>query len=92
MMNKKGQLAFYSLMLGLLIIILALALAPSVSYFTNSARNATSGDTLGLDCDNESISNFNKAACIATDVNLFYFVGSLILIGGGIITARIIFN
>lgn len=90
-MNNKGQVLFYGLMLGLVIIVLALALAPAVVNQVNSARNATVGDTIGMDCANESISNFNKAACVATDVSIFYFIGGLIFIAGAIITARIIF-
>lgn len=91
-MNTKGQTQIYAFMLGLLIVILALALAPSVTQFTNNARNSTSGDTLGLDCSNSSISNFDKATCIATDLNGLYFVGILIMIGGVVVLSKIIFN
>jgi hypothetical protein len=91
-MNKNGSIVFYMLMLGMVIIILALALAPAVSQFTNSAMNETSGDTYGLDCNNESISNFDKAACLAVDLNLFYFIGALIFIGGFIITVKLSFG
>jgi len=92
MKSKKANVTLYGIMLALTIIVLALALAPSVRYFTNNARNATSGDTIGMDCNNASISDFTKAACIAADINLFYFIGGLILLAGAIITARIIFN
>ncbi len=91
-MNKKGSVVIYGLCLGLLIIILALALAPVVKNLTDGARNETSGDTVGLDCDNDSISNFDKGACVATDLTLFYFIGSLIFIGGLIITSKIVFG
>ena len=50
-MNKKGAILLYGLMLGLTIIILALALAPSVQDFTDDARSS-------MDCDNSSISIF----------------------------------
>lgn len=90
-MNEKGSITIYGIMLALVIIILALALAPAVSYFTGDAMNATSGDDYGLDCNNATISNFNKATCTATDLTLFYFIGGLILIGGAILGARIIF-
>jgi len=91
MRNKKGSVLIYGLMLGILVIFLALALAPVVQEFTDSARNETVGDKIGLDCNNDSISSFNKATCLATDLNLFYFIGSLILIGGLIVTAKIVF-
>lgn len=85
-MNKKGSVLIYGLMLGLVVIITALALAPSVQDSTDEARNSTN-----LDCSNDSISNFDKAACIATDLSLFYFIGALILIGGTIVGAKLIF-
>jgi len=91
-MWKKGQVMFYSIMIGLTIIILALALAPAVSYFTESARNVTTGDNYGLDCSNSSISNFDKATCVVADLNLFYFIGGLVFIAGTIVTAKIIFT
>lgn len=90
-MNKRGSFTLYGLMLALTLVILAFALAPAVSDFTSSARNATVNDTLGLDCNNESISNFDKATCVATDLTLFYFIGGLVFIAGAVITARIIF-
>ena len=91
-MDKNGSILIYGIMLSITVIILALALAPAVSEFTNGARNASTTDTIGLDCSNTSISNYDKAACTATDLTLVWFIGSLILIGGGIITAKIIFD
>jgi hypothetical protein len=90
-MNKKGQVWGYSLMLGLTIIIVALALAPAGASFINSAMNTSTADFIGLDCDNVSISNFDKGTCTITDFSLVYFFGGLILIGGGMIVAKIIF-
>jgi Trk-type K+ transport system membrane component len=89
-MNKKASVVIYTLMLGMVIIILALALAPSIQDSTTAAMNESSGDTQGLDCTNASISSFDKAACIATDLTLFYFVGVLVFIGGLIITAKVV--
>ena len=91
-MNGKGQVQIYALMLGLVVIILGLALAPAVKQSTDSARNATDGDTIGMDCSNESISNFDKATCMATDLSLFYWVGGIIMIGGIIVGAKLIFD
>lgn len=84
-MNNKGSVLFYGLMLGLTIIILGMALAPAVLESTNSTMS-------NIDCSNSSISNFDKATCIATDITLPYFIGTLVLIGGAVITARIIFS
>lgn len=91
-MNNKGSIYIYVIMLAITIIVLALALAPAVSESTESARNATVGDVIGMDCNNASISDFNKAACVATDLNLFYFIAGLFFIAGGLITAKIIFR
>jgi len=96
-MNRKGQVAIYGLMLGLTIFILALALAPAGNQFIGSAMNTTWTDSnnvtsVGLDCTNSSISNFDKATCVVTDFSLPYFFGGLLFIAGAIITARIIFT
>lgn len=89
--NNKGQTMFYSFMLALTIIVLALALSPIGKEFVVSAMSAPASDTLGLDCQNSSISNFDRAACVVTDFSQFYFFGSLILIAGGVIVAKIVF-
>ncbi len=78
-------------MVGIVIIIVALALAPSGKSFIDDTMNESSGDRVGLDCNNESITNFAKGACVITDFSLAYFFGALILIGGGIIVARVVF-
>jgi len=91
-MNKRGQIMFYSFMVGLCVIILALALAPVLMDSANTARNETSGDTYGLECGNESISNFDRVSCYAVDLSPFYFIGSLIFIGGIILLSKIVFQ
>jgi len=84
-MNKKGQVLIYSLMIGLVVVILALALSPSVKTFTDTAMNSDN-----LDCSNDSISNFDKATCVAVDLGGFYLIGALILIGGGFVAVRLL--
>jgi len=91
-MNNKGSVVIYGIMIGLVIMILAMALAPAGKYFISSTMNASVGDTIGLDCGNTSISNFDKAACVVTDFSLFYFFGGLIFIAGILISGRIIFS
>lgn len=91
-MNNKAQVMIYAMMVGLVIIILALALAPSVVEFNTTARNASSESSVGLDCNNASISNFDKATCRATDLTSFYFIGTLICIGGAFVVAKIVFS
>ena len=83
-MNNRGQVVFYTLMIGIVIIIIGLALAPVVQDFITDARN----ETTGMDCDNSSISDFDKAGCITSDLTLFYFIAGLIFLGGAVIAAR----
>ena len=80
----------YGMMVAVVLIIFALAIAPVLTEVVADTMNESSGDTLGLDCDNDSINNFNKAACIATDLTPFYVVGFIILLAGAVITARFI--
>lgn len=91
-MNKQGQVWAYGLMLGLVIIVLAMALSPPLNDFTKTAMNQTTGDTIGLDCTNSSISNFQKGACVVTDFSIAYFIGGIILIGGTLVLAKIVFT
>jgi len=91
-MNCRGSVMIFSIMLGVVVIILAMALAPVGKEIIGDARNVTVGDTIGMDCSNSSISNFDKAACVVTDFSLFYFFGGLIFVAGTIITGRIIFT
>lgn len=89
-MNKRGQVFFYTMMLALVIIILTLALAPTGKEFVDNAMNVSTGDAIGLDCSNSSISNFDKGACVVTDFSVFYFFGGLIFIAGAIGLARVV--
>lgn len=82
-MNNKAQVVIYAMMIGLLVILLALYLAPSVSTFTNETMTS-------LDCTNSSIDNYLQATCVAVDLGAFYFIGAIILIGGGFFAIRII--
>jgi hypothetical protein len=92
MKSKNGQVAIYSICLGLVIILLGLYLAPAVSESITSAMNNSVGDTIGLDCDNVSISNFDKATCTVSDLTIFWFIGGVIFIGGAVVGSRIIFG
>jgi len=84
-MNNKGQTFFVAFMIGLTIIVMALAFAPGLKKNNEDLRSASN-----LDCGNESISNFDKATCTTTDLTVFYFIGGLIFIAGTVITAKIV--
>jgi beta-lactamase regulating signal transducer with metallopeptidase domain len=90
--NKKGSVQLYAFMLGLVVIILALALAFPTRQGADIAMNNTTSDSVGLSCTNASISNFDKIACFATDLTPMYFIGSLIFIGGVILLSKIVFE
>lgn len=90
--KKRGQTFFYTFMIGVTIIVLALAFAPVLKLFVENARASTVGDTLGLDCANASISYFNQATCIVTDVSMFGFIIGLIFLVGAVIGARVVFS
>ena len=91
-MNNRGQTIVYAFMLAVTVLVLALALSPPVKEAVDNARNSTVGDTIGMDCDNESISSFKKAGCLAADLSIFYFIGTLVFMVGAIAGAKIIFG
>ena len=90
-MNNKGQAWGYAIMISITLLVLAMALAPAIKSFTDDTMNQTVGDRAGLDCNNDSISNYNKATCVITDFSQAYFIGGIILIALALITAKIVF-
>lgn len=88
-MNIKGQVIIYGFMLGVVVILLALAIAGPFKIITTNAQNQTS-EIGGMDCSNESISNFDKLNCLAVDLSLPYVIGAFLAIGGIIFTAKIL--
>ena len=87
MMNKKGSILIYGLMLSVTIIVLALALA----YPVRQQIDITRGND-NLNCTSTLISNFDKATCLALDINIFYFIGGLIAVAGAVLGAKVIFG
>lgn len=88
--NKRGQVIFYTLMLAIVVVIIALALVPVVNTFVTDARNVTDDTRVGLDCSNETISDFQKSQCVLTDIATPYFFFGLIGIALLIIGARVV--
>jgi hypothetical protein len=87
-MNNKGQVVFFGLMLGVLVVVIALALVPTLKTFVDDARSPTSDTAVGLDCDNETISDYQKSQCVITDLSLPYFFLGLIGIALLVIGAK----
>ena len=88
--NKKGQVVFYTLMLSMVVFILAMALAPTVKQFVDDAREPTSATQVGMDCNNATISDFNKAGCVLVDLGLPYFFFGMLALAGIIVGAKLI--
>ena len=86
-MKKKGQVIIYGLMLMIIAIVLALAFTGPIKSFVDNARNETS-EFGGMNCSSTDISNFDKAACLSTDLSLPYFILIVIAIGGIYLTAK----
>lgn len=91
MRNKRGQAIFFTLMLAVTVIILALALAfPVKEAIDNTTNNSGNSLVSNLDCNNDSISNFDKGACVITDISMAYFIGGLLFLVGSILTAKVL--
>ena len=90
-LNERGQTSiFFLFMLFVVVIILALALSPVLKSFTDDARNVSDDTHVGLDCNNDSISNFDKANCVVQDISLPYFILGLIALAGIILGAKLL--
>jgi hypothetical protein len=88
--NKRGQTIFFALMLGICIIVVALGIVPVIKSFVDDARAPTSDTAVGLDCDNETISDYNKSQCVVVDMTTPYFFLGLIGIALLVIGAKAI--
>lgn len=93
-MNRGGQAIFFLIMFAIIVIVLALALAPSIGEFISDTRNETqgswSGGQPGLNCTSTTISDFNKGACLITDITLPYFIGFLLALAGAVVGAKLV--
>ncbi len=72
-MNNKGQMLIFGFMIMMTIIVLIMGTAPAGQDILNQTMHSTN-----MDCDNSSISNFDKTACIAVDMGMFYFLIGLV--------------
>ena len=92
-MNKKAQVFFFTLMLGITIFVLILALSGPIKNQIDSIRNETTiegGE--GLNCTSPLISNFDKGACVVADLTIFHFIAGTIFLAGAVITAKLLFR
>ena len=90
-MNNKGQIWGYAIMLSMVLLVLALAIAPSIKTVTNNAMGNSTADFIGLNCSDDAQSNFVKGTCVIVDFSQAYFIIGILLIALAVVTARIIF-
>ena len=88
-LNGRGQVFFYTFMLAIVVIVLAVAFAFPIKQTADEAMNASTVNSVGLDCSNSSITNAQKGQCILVDLTTPYFVIGLIAIAGIILGARV---
>lgn len=82
-MNNRGFVFFYTLMVGMCIIILGLAFAPAISQVVNDAMT-------NLTCSTPS-NDFDQATCWFLDTTKMLVAGGIILIGIAVIGAKVVF-
>ncbi len=72
-MNNKGQMLIFGFMIMMTIIVLIMGSAPAGQAVLNQTMHVSN-----MDCDNSSISSFDRTACVAVDMGMFYFLIGLI--------------
>ncbi len=78
-MNNKGQVLVFSFMIALMLIVIVYGLAPSGFQIVNQTMHVSN-----MDCDNSSISTFDKVSCVAVDMGMFYFLIGLLFLSIGL--------
>lgn len=91
-MNKKGQVVLYTLMLAVVLILLALALAPALTSIGGTIRADTTDTQIGLNCSNPNLDDYYKGTCMIHDLTTPFFIGAIIGIAGIVIGAKIIWG
>ncbi len=70
-MNNKGQTLILKFMIAITIIVVVLAMSPLMSEINVDSRSAAN-----MDCDNSSISDFDKLGCLSSDTSLFLIIAT----------------
>ena len=86
-----GQINTIGIMIAVVVIVLALAIAPTMVEFSAGARNETDlvGGT-GLNCTSTALSDYDKGACGIVDLYPVWFIGVLIGLAAIYFIAKII--
>ncbi len=84
-MNKKGQTAVVTFLIGIFLLIASIILIDPMKDIIQDARTPTQ-----LDCGNTSISTGTAATCLVVDLTLPYFIAMAIVLGfGGAVAMKI---
>ena len=80
--NKSGQVLFYTLMLASLVLVLALVLAPIIKQLISQTQT-------DMNCSDPSISEWDKATCYGWDIVLWFMIGLFIILAFIILGAKV---
>ncbi len=72
----------------MVMIVLVFGMAPMIKEVTDQSRNVTHVNQTAMDCDNSSISDFDKAACVVIDMGMFYFIAGIIALAIAVFASR----
>lgn len=84
MQNKRGIVFFYTLMVGVCIIILGIAFAPAIKQVIDNAMAELTCSTPAND--------FDQASCWYMDMQKMLFIGGVIFIGIAVIGAKVVYS
>ena len=91
-MNNKGSAMFITFMIGIVIVVMAIALANPLAQQLDVVRGNTTDTSEGLDCNNSSISNYQQAQCLLVDATAPFWFFGLIALAGIVMGAKVIFG
>jgi len=83
-MNNLGQGLLSSILIGVMIFMAGMLFTNFLKSDVTDARSAL----VGLDCNNNTISDGNKVTCLGVDLVIPYFIWGVISASGGVIIAR----
>ena len=83
-MNKRGFVFFYTMMVGICIVILGIAFATPIKLVIDDAMSTLTCSTPAND--------FDQATCWFMDIQKVFFVGAVIFIGFAVIGAKVMFS
>lgn len=84
-MNRRGSTMMLGIMLAIFFFMVAFIFIAPLSDVIDETRQ-----TSELDCSNSTISDGKKATCLMVDIYLPYFIGVVLAISIGVLTARFI--